>query len=170
MNNVNTENENKAIARNLSHKFDYYLIALVFTILGLSIQTSSLSGEHFQYIFEFLAWLSLLVSGLVGLWRLEYIPVSYREYGQQQILEERLKDTDPIFEGVKKEDLEANIAEFKKQLPKLESSISLRYKIHRWAFVIGVVSLIVSRGLLGIDKIQVHPIKSAPSSSGSPIK
>ena len=90
MDNVNTENENKAIARNLSHKFEYYLIALVFTILGLSIQTASFSGEYFQYILEFSAWFLLLISGLFGLWRLEYVPVAYREYGQQEIEERSL--------------------------------------------------------------------------------
>ncbi|MGA2774809.1 MAG: hypothetical protein ABSE81_01960 [Candidatus Omnitrophota bacterium] len=182
MNDINAENENKAFARNLSHKFEYYLIALTFTILGLSVQTSSLSAEHFQYVFEFLAWISLLLSGLFGLWRFEYVPVVYREYGQQQIEETNLDAFNQGLAGrsiVKqngaewlpeemkraKEALEVNIAERKDKLGELESSIHLRYKIHRWAFIIGVVSLVISRGILGIDKIQMHSENVAPLKS-----
>jgi len=186
MNDIDAENENKVFARNLSHKFEYYLITLVFTILGLSIQTSSLSVEHFQYVFEFLAWISLLVAGLFGLWRFEYVPVTYREYGQQQIEE---KNLDAFNQGLggrsivkqngeewsaeemkrAKDALVVNIAERKDKLGELESSIHLRYKIHRWAFIIGVVSLVISRGILGMDKIQAHSEKITSSKSENPI-
>lgn len=184
MNDAKSENGNKFLARDLSHRFEYYLIGLVFTILGLSIQTSSLSKEHFQYLFELFAWISLLVSGLLGLWRLEYIPVAYREYSRQQVEEGRLnligKGT-PIVSMNDEEwsdeetreaviSLKVNIAERKARLSKLERSLLRRYKIHRWAFVIGIVSLMISRAMLGMNKIQAHSVNvtsSKADNSGS---
>jgi hypothetical protein len=65
--------------------------------------------------------------------------------------------------------LEAAVVNFRKKLPMLERSISIRYQIYRWAFVIGVVSLIASRGILGIDKIQARPEKAQSSTLPNPI-
>jgi hypothetical protein len=62
-------------------KFEFYFLALVFTILGLSIQTAKLSF-WLQGVFEIAAWLSLLASGLAGLSRMEWIPVSYKGHAE----------------------------------------------------------------------------------------
>ena len=73
--------------RNLEHaisikdKFHFYFLALVFTILGLSIQTSKFISNT-QAIIEICAWVSLLCSGLAGLSRMEWLPLGYEHYSE----------------------------------------------------------------------------------------
>jgi len=73
-------NPNLEIAQKLQERFEFYLIALAFTILGLSIQTASFSRNPVPDMLELSAWCSLLISGLVGLSRLEWIPVAYKAH------------------------------------------------------------------------------------------
>ncbi len=47
MANPNIENTNFQISRQISEKFEFYFIALVFTVLGLTIQTSSFSKNYY---------------------------------------------------------------------------------------------------------------------------
>src|SRR5712664_3266431 len=65
------------IAIELRGKFELYLLALNFSILGLSIQTAKF-GEHLLAdTFELTGWLALFISGVVGIVRGEWIPVAY---------------------------------------------------------------------------------------------
>ena len=70
-------NPNTEISIRLKERFEFYVIALAFTILGLSIQTASFGTSLPSDSFELLGWLFLFISGLVGLSRLEWIPVWY---------------------------------------------------------------------------------------------
>jgi len=65
----------REIAQQSQEKFEFYLVGLVFTLLALSIQTAKFGQSNLSDFFELSGWLSLAVSGLSGLWRLEYIPV-----------------------------------------------------------------------------------------------
>lgn len=85
------ENENFKLSRESSAKFEFYFIALVFTILGLSIQTSVLTEKFYQYIFELLSWAMLLISGLAGLSRLEWMGPYYAQSGTMQDLNKEIK-------------------------------------------------------------------------------
>ena len=71
--------KNQEISIQTQQKFEFYLLALVFTVLALSIQTAKLSS-CFQGLIEILAWVSFLISGLAGLSRMEWIAVSYQHY------------------------------------------------------------------------------------------
>ena len=51
------------IAHQSQEKFQFYALALVFTILGLSIQIASFDGHVAAKIFELLSWVLLLFSG-----------------------------------------------------------------------------------------------------------
>lgn len=64
-------------ARDVENKFEFYLLALVFTILGFSLQTSVFTDGWFQPSLEILSFLSLLLSGLIGISRLELKPDYY---------------------------------------------------------------------------------------------
>jgi len=168
--NSSSENENFRISRQITQKFEFYFLALVFTVLGLAIQTSSFSTYYCQYVFELFAWISLLLSGLAGLSRLEWATVAYRHYGEIANKEQELKTIKegltgrPILcssgeqwtkEGLTKEksNLEGYIGKHKERAITVERWIQIKYVIHKWGFVVGVISLGVARGILGIGKM-----------------
>ena len=80
-------NPNTEISQRLQERFEFYVIALAFTILGLSIQTASFGESLVSDSFELLGWLFLFVSGLVGLSRLEWVPVAYNIHAGIQNLQ-----------------------------------------------------------------------------------
>jgi len=69
---------NLKAAQDVHHKLEFYLVALVFTALVFAIQSAKFTVQVLPDITEIMAWLALLVSGLLGLRRIEYIPVLYR--------------------------------------------------------------------------------------------
>ena len=85
------EEPNLSIGRDVQLKFDFYFVALVFTILGLSVQISSSSDLHWQRYCEFFAWIALLISGMCGLFRLANKSVAYRNYGSLLVEEANLR-------------------------------------------------------------------------------
>src|SRR5437667_497417 len=79
---------NTAIAQRIQEKFHAYLLGLIFTILGLSIQTAKFGTSPTADAFEIVSWVLLLVAGLTGLSRMEWTPEVYRLYGIQDEKEE----------------------------------------------------------------------------------
>src|SRR5947207_2547287 len=73
---VPTDN-NAAIGRQLRERFETYLLGLIFTLLALSIQTARFGVSPIADLLELLGWILLLVSGLSGLSRSEWLPVLY---------------------------------------------------------------------------------------------
>lgn len=170
--NNNNENENLIIAREISHKFEFYFLALVFTILGFSLQTASFTKNHFQYIFEIVALLSFLISGLAGLSRIEWLGVAFRHSGAIQDTQKRLDIINQGLQGrpivgtsgkpfteekllKEKKDLDENISGHKKRGDKVDESISLKYMIHKICFILGIICLTISRILFHIQKINL---------------
>ena len=164
MTDLRPENNNLAFARQTQHKFEFYFIALVFTILALSIQTSVMTSSNWQRFFEILSWICLLLSGLAGLSRLEWVAVAFRQYGVRQSHQKDAKKTDKGLAGTKilkkdgtpmsreelltmKKKYIARIYLTTKEIRRIEKSLSLKYKIHKWGFVIGLCSLIISRAM-----------------------
>ena len=160
------ENENIRIGRDLALKFDFYFIALIFTVLGLTVQTASFGNEWGQYVFEILAWASLATSGFAALSRLEYLPVAYKNQGYLQTESHHLKTVERGLEGepiVKsemgedwspeelvsaKKELETHIGERKMRIERIEKRCALKYRIQRIGFMTGIICLIISRGIL----------------------
>ena len=171
--NLNQENENFRISREMEQKYEFYFIALVFTILGLSIQTAIFTNYIHQYIVEIAGWACLALSGLAGLSRLEWEPVVYRQYGS---IDKEKRGLSIFNQGLKgriimKEDqeewsieelknakgnLEIHIAKREEIIKKLENSTIVKYKIHKWCFVIGVICIIYSRAFVGLSKFLIH--------------
>lgn len=71
--------DQREVANQAQEKFQFYVIALVFTILGLSIQTYSGSALASARLIEIFSWFSLLVSGLAGLSYLEWTPIIHEK-------------------------------------------------------------------------------------------
>ena len=68
-------------AREIETKFGFYTVALTFTILGLAVQTASFGANIAADFAELLAWMILLISGLNGLMRLEWLPTLHQVFG-----------------------------------------------------------------------------------------
>lgn len=165
--NTNEENYNFVISRQISQKFEFYFIALTFTILGLSIQTASFTNINSQCFMEIIGWLCLAFSGLAGLSRLEWLPVAYRHYGSLQQEKNSLNVFNQglqgrtILKGNQEEwsieelkdtqgNLTTRITEREKVIKRLDRSTVIKYKIHKWGFVIGVFCIIFSRAIIGL--------------------
>ena len=151
------------IAIQLQEKFQLYLVSLVFTLLALSIQSAKLGTyRHLDYI-ELAGWLALLISGIAGLWHIEYAPVIRTKGAMQhrfenEILEyKRIQQTqnqthvwvvetasnDSIADIIKNRQDAVDV--LRPFIARLERHAAWKYQTHRWAFVAGVVLVIASR-------------------------
>ena len=162
--------KNLEISIQTQQKFEFYFLALVFTVLGLSIQTYHFSTK-IQAVFEIGAWLFLLVSGFAGLSRMEWIPVSYKSYSdlkeEESIISEAkagrpLQLSGKLLSDVEAEKFTLHIADRIKERTRRMKEIDNRHKIktflHKWLFVAGLALLIISRA--------VNLCSSAHSSAG----
>lgn len=120
-----SERTNQDVAIDVSLKFAFYFVALTFTILGLALQSGEFDGNGSRDLLEASSWLALLVSGLAGLWRLEYLNVLYR-----------------IRHAV---DSETPHPGDQTNLARLERGSLIKYSIQRWAFAFGMAALVAAR-------------------------
>ena len=74
--------DNIRYARIPQEKFEYYLVALTFTLLGLSVQTVKFGSSNVADILELVGWVVLLLSGIMALLRLEMQPVVHNNYAR----------------------------------------------------------------------------------------
>jgi hypothetical protein len=151
-------------SRQLQEKFELYLLALVFTILGLAIQTGKLGSHVWADYFELSGWMLLMFSGLIGLWRFEWLPVAHANAGNINKLEAVISDikrhqatgsqtyldistgtVKPLNEII--ENYSSRLDETNAYFEKIEKQTSLKYQIHRWTFIFGLLSLISSRSV-----------------------
>ena len=152
--------KNQEISIQTQQKFEFYFLALVFTVLGLSIQTSVFSSK-FQSAIEITAWISFLISGLAGLSRMEWIPVSYQSYsdlmnekshareakGGRSFTDEsgKLLSGDEATRYI--QHLERRIKERTEKMDKIERWSKIKYFLHKWMFFAGLILLVVSRAI-----------------------
>lgn len=67
--------ENSITKDSIIEKFEFFFIGLIFTVLGASIQTANFTNSpSIVIILELISWLLFLVSGLVGINKLEWFP------------------------------------------------------------------------------------------------
>ena len=142
-------------------RYEYYLVALVFTTLAFSIQTATNTGVAIVSIFEITAWLSLFASGLFALSRMYYLPVIYAYSAEVNALSANIQDAKELEKQGHSELVNGNgetgtiheyISNHKKAIDSRESkSKKIERKIkrfsvaHRILFVIGFSALIASR-------------------------
>ena len=164
----------REIAQKTQEKFEFYVISLVFTLLALSIQTAKFGDLVVADTLELLGWLCLLISGIAGLWRLEYITVErlkkiQKEEFENKIFELRelqMKGVEEIFilETNSNQPIAQRIESFRTGvsvlgpvIDKLERANFWRYKTHRYLFVAALVCLIGSRSYSPL----IHLVKTA---------
>src|SRR6266850_6077510 len=138
---------NRDIAQKTQDKFEWYFLALIFTVLSLSIQTAKLGVSFGADIFEVLGWISLLISGISGLSRIENIPSQYvafdyeetvsqqrREVQKAAMVDDKIFDVSvgkdrPIRQVVK--ELDAKAAVIDKSSKRVARTLALKYRVER---------------------------------------
>ncbi len=152
----------RELAHNTQEKFEFYILSLVFTLLALSIQTSKFGEFAVGDVFELLGWFCLLVSGIAGLWRLEFVPVERMKMVQKEEFENKIfelkqlqmKGVDQVFvlETNSNESIPDRIQSFQEAvdalgplIKRLGRSNLRKYYVHRYLFVAALACLLVSR-------------------------
>ena len=77
---------NSNVGQRIQEKFQFYIVGLIFTLLGLAVQTASFGSSIVADLLEFGAWACLLLSALLAMSRLEWAPQIYRLFDIQQDL------------------------------------------------------------------------------------
>jgi len=160
----------REIAQRGQEKFQFYFLALTFTILGLSIQTAEFGGEKFVATFEVLGWFSLLLSGLAGLSFVEWNPeIRYklterdelkRKVDGWRIAKDQGLEEVHVLEGDEKVPIDDHIKQYDDVvnqmgpfIKNLEKKSMIKYKIFKWGFFVGVLCIAVARSYIPITTI-----------------
>jgi hypothetical protein len=133
-------------AQDVQHKLEFYLVALAFTTAAFATQTGKFSGFVVGDVVEVLSWVLLVLSGIVGLMRLEYLPVAYRVHDYIQVRRESIsehEDDDQQHEAIA--DLRTQVAETEPKLREIERKNQARYVWQMRLLVVGFGMLLVAR-------------------------
>lgn len=157
--------------KSVLEKFEFYFLGLTFTLLGASIQTSSFNSYPcFSIYLELTAWGLFIISGLVGLSKVEWVsPIlfannrksSLEEVARQlRLFESRglssafLADTGedrPINEILPT--IEASIAKWDTKVSELGKTHGWKHNIQKISFAAGLITIAIARGYAAL-----HPI------------
>ena len=147
-------------AQRFQERFEFYLVALTFTLLGLAAQTAAFGQFIVADWAELAAWGALLLSGLTGLARLEGIPHLYKLASvRSERLElltalrrgsgggevEFLNETLPLEDALAKQ--EANLDQIDEALEGRDAVLIGKAKTQRRSFAAGVTMLLAARSL-----------------------
>ncbi len=161
-------------AQKIETKFDFYILALTFTILGFSVETARLGRTVTGDLLEFMAWATLLGSGLAGLSRLSRTPQLFHFYAgraglldwiaeiakgaaDSRIYSAELDDSipAPLAAKLAKTSLEKNAPE----LARLEKRLEFRRRLQFRAFAVGVLALVLARSLPRIVDLRGYVLR-----------
>jgi len=169
------EDSNADIAHRLQEKFDFYFLALAFTVLGLAIQTAKFGHGKAADLAEILGWLLLLTSGLVGLSRLEWQPQLFHIFSFQEDSKAVVREANSwISKGVEearvagrqemvsvaglRDKHQAFVDKFGKEASQLQARGLAKYRWQRRTFVGGLVALMLARGLPAIVRLAGYEL------------
>ena len=151
----------------LRAKLEFYLLALTFSILGLSIQTAEFGNHLGADSFELAGWLALFVAGVVGIMRAEWVPVAYEIDSKITSIRRRYSEVE---EGLRRgvqvpfpfvdegkdcvlygeqaaTKLDKLVATLEQKFREAEKKIIGRYNMMRLSFMVGIGCLLIARGL-----------------------
>ena len=153
---------NTEAGQRIQEKFQFYILGLAFTLLGLAVQTASFGVSPVADVMELLGWALLLTSALTLASRLEWTPQIYHLFDVQQDIEQDQSDLhDAQLKGTKQatirgtgesidldavlERLDSKLSITREQIDKLDRGAELKYKLHRYGFILGLISILVAR-------------------------
>lgn len=146
-------------------KFDYYVVALIFTLLAASVQTGVFGKSATRDALELASWGLLLLAGLLALWRLEWMHIADRlvqdlgrvDQERFELVKGKAEGTTSVLIGTtqKQSPIDEQIAnreesasKLKEKLNQLDRSLQRKYNIGRSAFLLGLCLLVASRAYL----------------------
>jgi hypothetical protein len=155
-------NSDNVIAQQTQEKFEFYLLSLVFTLLALSIQTAKFEMTVPANLLELAGWIFFIISGISGLSRMQWNPIIRITLAQRSGYEEeiyklkelQLKGETEIFvlEDNAKQPLSVRIEHrdnaikiLTPYIAKLDLKDSIKYNLHVYCFVLGILSVICAR-------------------------
>jgi len=142
-------------------KFDFFFVGLTFSILALAVKTTIDIPYLMPRLAEVCGWISLLISGYLGVSRLEWKPVALENAAKmastgtkkQELEEAKLTGGQFYFESGKEAIIEDVINKykdmetlFKKALDEQEESLKRKYSWRNRTFYAGICALMISRG------------------------
>ena len=168
----------REVAQRSQEKFEFYLIGLVFTLLALSIQTAVFGQSRVADACELMGWVSLVVSGIAGLWRLEYIPIILEKIAIKDEYDEhiaalrklKLEGAAEVFvlEAQSNQAIDDRLAQYERGvtvldpvITKLEKHGFVKYNIHRYTFVAGVALLVFARAYVPMKQLAFGLLQNA---------
>jgi len=163
----------RAIAQQAQEKFEFYLLSLVFTLLALAIQSATFGANQIKNALELASWLCFLVSGLAGLYRLQWMPVArttmadtssieeevsqlkkLQLQGQTELLVLGTQTRQPITERLANRSHALSV--LNPHIKKLETKVQVGYSVHKWAFILGLVAVIAARAYEPAKALILH--------------
>ena len=174
-------NKDLEYSRQLQEKFELYLLGLNFTLLVLAIQTAKFGNSQAADLLEVTGWMFLLLSGLVGLSRIEWLPVIYKSGAQLSELKEECQklliqkqqgfEELPVSDHEKLVSTQVLIEDRKSAIQKLAALVSKleqrnlrKYGIHKWTFVFGLLLLASARAYTPVSSVVHDLLVNAPGS------
>jgi hypothetical protein len=159
------DDPNETLAHRIQEKFDFYFLALTFTILWLSLQTSKFGQGVASDLAELIGWLALLTSGISGLSRIEWLPGIFHAFSyrtdreevarglrqkaslgpQDEVAVKGQQQRLPVQSVISK--LEDNIANVDNFITKLQGRSLVKYRVQKVSFLLGLVALVTARAL-----------------------
>lgn len=158
---------NAEIAVQLQAKFEIYFLGLIFTILGLSIQTARFGSSDLADGFELSGWVFLLISALTGILRGEWTPVMFQIFDKKASTERQIDgfeaqlarglDVPVTFVNENGQEervggaiavtrLKSRLRSLEEQQRNAEKRLRFLYRLMKWPFFAAVVSLVIARG------------------------
>jgi hypothetical protein len=164
MNANNAVEKNIEIAIQYQEKFEFYIVGLTFTILGLSVQTAKFTGSSFAQAAELLSWICLFITGIGGLSRIQNTPQLYKLFSLKSDYEIRgaktrelraqglsevmvLEDMTNISTDQYISQADSSIEVLNAQIKKIQENEKRKYKIIRTTLLLGFGLLIIARGI-----------------------
>lgn len=154
----------------IQERGQFYSLTLSFTLLALSVQTATISGDKIVAILESIAALSLVVSGVTGLWRLLAAPGLHKIQVHLHSLHENIDDAQEIkgkgMQLIYSPMLEKNfkvdeyidehdkgIKHFVNEKKKLERKLTFYMGAHKYGLLFGILVLMTSRVFVPTIKV-----------------
>lgn len=162
---ISAAKENQRVALEVQTKFEFWLLGLIFAVLALAVQTASFDGPGISRGCELLAWIDLLLAGLIAMSRLEWTPVLYKLSSEQYRRRAGLEEFEKMerqgarayteeASGTRRvnikqeliEPREGELARLGKSIEALEKKHARKYKLLRVLLILGFSLLLVARG------------------------